>query len=269
MSEKNAVGRRLSGWVMAGLWAAGVAAALPAAAWTPGSQVTIAETAAGLAPPDLVRQIAKHQGEYRKGVLAAFQDGQAERHRIDERGGELDQVILYEVGGAVAAIRAHRPMEEIVYRLGVVSHYLADANFPLNTSASDPGESTYFADFARYLESAQPRVRTVFYGLRPAVQHSSDLRPMLEETLNRSRRLYPRVGDEYRRIDEINGQRYFDDRSTAFAIAALSYSHAITDVAEVLRWIWVQAGGADSRVGLPVRGERLVVIPKIAAKTAR
>lgn len=245
------------------LLACSAAWAVPALAWTPNSQVEIAESAARLAPPDLLRQIAKHREDYHKGVLAAFEDGDPARHRQEEAGGSLRATILYEAGGAVAAIRAHRTMEEIVYRLGVVSHYLADANFPLNTSAADPQEASYFADFARYLESTEPRIQTVFYGLRPAVQKASSLEAMLDQTFARSRGLYPRIGDEYRRVGTVDGRRLFDDRSTAFGVAALCRSHALTDIAEMLRWVWMQAGGADPRRGLPVRGEGLVLIPRL------
>ncbi|MCB1054397.1 MAG: hypothetical protein KDD11_02660 [Acidobacteria bacterium] len=244
------------------VWVCASLASVPAFAWTPQSQVEIAESAARLAPPDLLHLIAKYRDDYRKGVLAAFEDGNAARHRQEEDGGALRATVLYEASGAVAAIEAHRPLEEVVYRLGVVAHYVSDANFPLNTSAGDPQEGAYFADFARYLESTEPRIQTVFYGLRPAVQRASSLDGMLDQTFARSRKLYPRIGEEYRRIGTVDGRRFFDDRSTAFGIAALCHSHALTDIAEVLRWVWVKAGGIDQRRGLPVRGEGLVLIPR-------
>lgn len=260
------MGKRKSSWCPA--WRVACALlllslALPTWGWTPASQLSIAESAAQLAPPDLLRQIAKHRKEYREGVVAAFRDRDPSRHYKDPTGrGTLDTTWLAEVDGAIAAIRTHRPFADVAFRLGTVSHYLADANFPLNTSSADGREPEYFADFARYLESAEPRVQAVFYGIRPQLVRSPSLQPLLSETFTRSRGLYSLVGREYRRFPTVDGRRNFDDRSTAFALAALCYSHAVTDVAEALRYVWIKAGGADSRTRLPERGKLLVRIPK-------
>ena len=67
--------------------------------------------------------------------------------------GSLDRVLSAEVDATIAALKAFRPMEEIARRLGRVSHWVADLNQPLNTSASDPEEGRYFRDFALYADS--------------------------------------------------------------------------------------------------------------------
>jgi len=41
----------------------------------------------------------------------------------------------------------------------------------------------------------------------------------------------------------------FDDRSTAFGVASVSYSHAVTDIVNLYFYIWREAGG-------DVRGSR-------------
>jgi len=234
-----------------------------ATAWTPASQVSIAESGAQLAPPDLVRQIARNREKFRQGVMAPFRGGDAERHGKNPDGsGSLDEVLLYETHGVIQAIRAHRPFDEVVYRLGVVAHYIADANNPLNTSSADPAEGRYFADYLRYMESAEKRFQPVFYGLRSEVQEAPTLAPLLEQALTRGRGLYPGIGREYQRVGAIDGRRLFDDRSSAYAIASLSYSHAVTDVAETLRFIWLKAGGGDPRHALPKRGEQVMLVPR-------
>jgi hypothetical protein len=235
----------------------------PARAWTPGTQVTIAREAARLVPPDLFRQIDRHRRIFEEGATAPFQDGDPARHMKNSDGsGTLDRVIQEEVVRAVAAIRDHRPFEEIVRQLGVVSHYVADANNPLATSAVDAEESRYFVDYLRYAETAEPRFPLVFYGIRPGLEQKKDVSPLLAETFRRGRELYPLVGREYRRIGFSSGLGRFDDRSTAFGVASLSFSHAVTDAALVLRYIWITAGGADERSNLPARGTRLTVIPR-------
>ncbi len=239
------------------------ALAAPAGGWTPASQVTIADEAARLAPPDLYRLIDRHRRQYHEGVRAPFEDGDPARHEANPDGtGVLDRVILAEVEGAVRAIVEHRPFAEVVYRLGVVSHYLADANNPLAASAADPDEGRYFADFLRYAESAEPRFQLIFYGLKPEIDRGRDFRPLLAETLKRSRELYPLVSLEYRRVGFAPGRTAFDDRSTAFGVAALAFSHGVSDVALALRYVWLKAGGADQRSYLPSDGKQLLLYPR-------
>lgn len=235
---------------------------LPAFAWTPETQVSIAREAARLAPPDLARQIEKHRRELEAGAVAPFQDSDPGRHMKNSDGsGSLDRVLQEEVQRAIDSIRTLRPFAEIVRRLGVVSHYVADANNPLATSAADPQEGRYFVDYLRYAQSAEPRFPLVFYGARPGADGSNGVGPLLAETLRRSRGFYSQIGREYRQIGYASGLGRFDDRSSAFGVASVSFSHAVTDVALTLRYIWLAAGGADERTSV-VGGRRLYVLPR-------
>ncbi len=239
----------------------------PAGAWTPGSQQRIAEEAARLTPPDFYRQLKRNRAAYFQGVSDPFHDQQPAYHfEHPDGGGQLDEVILQAVTNTIDAIRAPRPFNEIAYRAGVVSHYLADAYNPINCDRSDPDEDRYAADFLVYLESVEPRVGMVFYGFRPSFDGKRELPRLVAETFARSRGLYPLVGREYRRVSFAPGRRAFDDRSTAYAVAALAYSHAVSDIAEVLRYIWLAAGGIDSRPQVPVRGRHVVQVPRSAPR---
>jgi hypothetical protein len=242
-----------------------VATAPPAAAWTPKTQRAIATEAARLAPPDLERQIAKHRLAYREGVLAPFADGDPARHSASP-GGRLPQVVAAEGARAVAMIERHRPFAEIVRQLGVLAHFVADTANPLNAAEDDPREGEYFADYARYLERTEPRLPLVFYGLLPDLDRRADLSPLVALAVARGRTLYPLVGREYARIGYASGLGRFDDRSTAFGVGALAFSHAVTDVARALRWVWLTAGGTDPRTALPDRGNRLLRLPRAAAE---
>ena len=85
-----------------------------------------------------------------------------------------------------------------------------------------------------------------------------------EVDLRRGRQLYPMIGREYRRIDFASGLGRFDDRSTAFGVGSLAFSHAVPDVTLVLRYIWLAAGGMDDRTNLPAGGTQLTVLPRTA-----
>ncbi len=238
----------------------------PAAAWTPASQQTIASQAARLAPPDLYRQIVRNREAYLQGVADGFGERDPLAHAKHADGtGRLDQAIATAVDNAVRTITAHQPFNEICYRLGIVSHFIADANNPLNAAADDADEGRYYADFLSYLESAEPRIKLVFYGFRPEFDGGRDLPALVAEGLERGRDFYPLVGREYRRVDFASGAQAFDDRSTAFGVASLAYSHAVSDIAEALRYIWLEAGGIDTRRRIPVRGREVVRLPRNAA----
>lgn len=241
-------------WLVAGgFWEAS------ARGWTPGSQEAIALDAARLAPPDLYRQLRRNRAAYLQGVGDPVRGEKPEYHVKNPNGsGRLDEVIGQSVENAVLAIQLHRPFNEVAYRLGLVSHYLADLNFPLNLADEDPEERRYFADFAHYLESVDPRLGVVFYGFRSRPSAEGWLSGLLGESLARGRELYPKVGLEYRRVSFARGSTAFDDRSTAFAVAALARSHAVSDIADMLRYIWLSAGGTDTRKQVPSRGGQVI-----------
>jgi hypothetical protein len=252
---------RLSPFLAAPLLAVGLAS--PARAWTPATQAVIAREAARLAPPDLAGQLARHKVDYQQGVREPFADTDALRHMRNPDGqGSLDRVIAAETEATVNAIRSHQPFAEVMRRMGIVAHFVADANNPLATSGDDPEEARYFADFLRYAESAEPRFPLIFYGAWPSLNTPHDLDALIAETLRRGRELYPAVGREYRRIGFVSGLGVFDDRSSAFGVASVAWSHAVTDVALVLRYIWLRAGGGDERTGLSSIGGRLQLIPR-------
>jgi len=237
-----------------------VLAAAPAAAWTPRFQKVLADEAARLAPPDLARQIARHEDEYREGVVDPFRDPDPSRHVQNADGtGSLREAVTSETERAVELIRALAPFGEVVRQLGRVAHYVADLHNPLNCSERDPREADYYADYLRYAESAEPRFPLVFYGFRPEFDRPADVAALADEALAKSRLLYPLVGREYRRIGFGHGVGTFDDRSTAFGVTSVAFSRAASDIAQVLRYIWLRAGGADQRTDLPVRGQDVLV----------
>jgi hypothetical protein len=241
--------------------------AAPAAAWTPRFQVKLAEEAVRLAPPDLARQIERHGEELRTGVLDPFRDPDPLRHVQNGEGqGRLRETVLAETERAVELIRELAPFGDVVRQLGRVSHYVADLHNPLNCTDRDPREAEYYADYLRYAETAEPRFPLVFYGFRQPFDGPGDVRAMVDEALAHGRRQYPMVGREYRRIGFGSGVGAFDDRSTAFGVASVAFSRAASDIAQVLRYIWLRAGGADQRSALPERGgDPLVRVPRLGS----
>ena len=236
----------------------------PLSAWSKENQVQIGWEAARLAPPDLYRQILRHKLAFRDGLIAPFDDSDERRHEKNADGsGSLDLVIGQEAQRAVSYIVGHRPFEDVVEQLGVLVHYLNDANYPLRTSTADPAESKYADDFVRYVSSAEPRFAVAFYGVDERLDGIETVPAFVQRTLQRSRALYPFIGQEYSRIGGRSGVGAFDDRSTAFGVAAVSFSRALTDAVAVLRLVWLEAGGADPVPRLPQSADRLIKVPRL------
>jgi len=212
-----------------------------ASAWSPSTQRAIALEAARRAPAPWNTRLVRHAEDLMAGAVEPFSERDPARHLENADGrGRLDEVVREEVAAAFAAASSGS-WSAFARQLGRLSHYAADANFPLNASADDPAERSYFADFALYAESARSRFALVAYGGDRTPESAAGVDRLVSEALARSRRLYPAVGREYRRIDWAAGRERFDDRSTAFAAASLGYSHAVSDVARLFRYVAARA----------------------------
>jgi hypothetical protein len=98
---------RSMGRLAAGALAVGLALSpRPAAAFSPATQLAIAQEAARLVPPDLARQMERHGKELAAGAQAPFRDGEPARHAKNGDGsGQLDRVIAAESDRAAEMIR--------------------------------------------------------------------------------------------------------------------------------------------------------------------
>lgn len=235
----------------------------PCAAWSPATRQAIALDAARLAPPDLSSQLARHTQELAASAREPLDEEAAADPAAaagEDGGGALTRRLAADVAGAVSALRDFLPFAEVSRRLGRVAQRVAELNNPLNASSADPEEGRYVRDYLRYVDSARPRFAVVLYENSSVVASAADLAPLTHRALGRGRDLYPLVGREYRRIGFASGLERFDDRSSAFGVAALGYSHAVSDVARVFRYVWLAGGGADPRPVLDRPRERLLLL---------
>jgi len=212
-----------------------------ATAWTRASDERIAKKAAALAPPDLRMLIERFEGDYRHGLEQAESDeGSAAHHYfVLTREGQLRDQIEHQTRGAIDAVRRGDPMDMVVQRLGKLAHLVADANNPFHVANDDPRMAAWHNDFEQFFERSMAKFPTVFYGLDPRFR----IGPFLDRTLARSARFYPLVREEYFRGGAGRSSAAFDDRSTAFGVASVSYSRAVTDLVNLYYYIWKEAGG--------------------------
>jgi hypothetical protein len=144
------------------------------------------------------------------------------------------------------------PLEEVAFELGRLSHSLADANDPLLASDADPREPTYRDEYARYLEKQlqAEKFRVVFTGYRDAALQRGDADAFACASLERARRHYARIGQDFYRDGKLVDSGIFDEFSFAFGVGQLAYSHAVGDVAKLWFRLWEEAGGDTG--GLPI-----------------
>ncbi|MGA7613628.1 MAG: hypothetical protein WBX15_00475 [Thermoanaerobaculia bacterium] len=217
--------------------------------WTPASEQRIARKGAELAPPDLKLLIDLYSEDYQNGLARAAAAG-AQRSSP----GTLQSEIERETQSAIRMVRTHQPLTSFVERLGVLAHLVGRANNPFSFVPPDSRLAPSADDFARYLDSRMSVFPTVFYGL------DDDLRldRYVGGMLNRTRRLTPLLDEEYFRFGQRRNWRDFDDHSTAFGVASLSYSHSVTDLVNLYYYIWKEAGG-DVRTARALRKGNLLL----------
>jgi hypothetical protein len=232
--------------------------ALPsiASGWTPEAEERIAQRSSRLAPPDLRMLIEKYPDAYRAGFQSAAAPAECARHRyLVSRGkGELKSLIENEVRAAITLMKKDRQIRPFVEKLGRISHLVADANNPFHTESSNAKLAQSQADFEAYLGRKMTSFPTVFYGLKI----NRDVPRYVDGIVRRSAAHYPLLEEEYFRGGRRRSSWEFDDRSTAFGVASISYSRAVTDNVNLFYYIWREAGG-DVRSAAVLRKGNLVI----------
>ena len=225
-------------------------------AWTPAAEQRIAEKSAALAPPDLKLLLDKYATEYRQGLKAASADEGSEAHRfiLMRHSGKLRHQIEQETATVIRMIRTRQPLSGAIEHLGRLVHYVSDANNPFHVSDQFPELTSKQHDFESYFERKLEKFPTVFYGLDWPFMPSGYVGSIFERTAS----FYPLVHEEYFRHGETQSSEHFDDRSTAFGVASVAYSHAVTDLVNLYYYIWKEAGG-DVRTAAPMRSGNLLL----------
>jgi hypothetical protein len=214
-------------------------------AWTEKSYERVAEKSSMLMPTSLRAVLSTHKERLLEGAVAPTRLA-GEAGHVEDPGGKrfLKEAILRQVQKIRRLLRDRAPFSEITFEMGVLSHYLADANHPLQTSSTDPREPEYRADYAVYLEKQMhEKYPLVFQGYGDAHLKRGDVEAFVESSIQRSRRKYPRIGQDYIRRGRLVSSKVFDEFSFAFGVGALSYSHAVGDTVKLWLFLWKEAGG--------------------------
>src|SRR5436190_17735579 len=204
-----------------------------ASAWTTATHEKMVALAVHLMPPSLGAQLVKNQAALLEGVRAPDRGARPEAHALhaDGTAGALDQEVAARVDQAIALIRAQGSFAELARILGEISHFTADATFPLNTSSADAREGAYYADYAAYAASKLDKFPPVFGGYTDLdrMEPGAYVRGLSE----RANRGYFLVSTSYfpEGATAQRSSRSFDDRGPAFGIAQIGFGAGVSATA--------------------------------------
>lgn len=228
-------------------------------AWTRASDERIAEKGAMLAPPDLRLVLTHYAPSYKAGIAQAQSEEGNETHHyfVLSRNGKLRERIEAETTKTITLLRKRESMATVVEHLGILAHLVADANNPFHVSNENPRLDPSHDDFEQYFERQMAKFPTVFYGL----DDQPNVSTIVARAVTRTEHFYPLMSSEYLAGDgERRTSADFDDHSTAFGVASVCYSHAVTDLVNLYYYIWREAGG-DVRSATAMRSGNLILNP--------
>ena len=196
--------------------AAGAAATVAftgSSAWTAPTRVRMTDDAVLFLPPALRSVIAQRHDPLLRGMLEPMTREDDPAHRPRRSGGTLESSIDSAFRDLVKAVDSHQPFGEIARRFGILAH------------------------FAAFCESRRPKFPLVFYGHDSPALARGDVTGFAAAIVERARAQDSDLARAYAQAPSWDDPASFDDRSIPFAIASLSYSRAVTDVAQA----WVAA----------------------------
>lgn len=215
-------------------------AAVLSIGWSGSTTSWVAWNAVGFFPPDLKRQVRVHEKRFEAGIRRGLSAPPAWRAATP---GKLEAALEGQIHHTVAALRKPVTMADLVEELGVLSVRVLDANDPLAVTHDDRLEPTYAGGYQAYVDSVRDRLRLVYYGQDRQLIEGGQVSASVARILDRSRSLYPFLGDEFYRTGSLRTWRELDDRSVAFGVAGVALSRGLTDLANFAAYIWHSGGG--------------------------
>jgi hypothetical protein len=199
-------------------------------------------------PPDLARQVVRHERDFQRGV-AAVASWPAAYHEMEGPSG-LTVTIPAQCERLVRALENRAPFSEIVAGLGVLAHLTLDASSPFSGSS---GAEALARSFGSYLHSRRDRIPVVFYGQEwQLIKGPADgIDRLLAQRRREMAPLVPIVREDIDRFGGPAAWGVIDDRSSTFGAASIILNHAATDLANLASWIWYHGGGLVPTIPQP------------------
>jgi len=221
---------------IAALLVVAASASAPALAWTAATRVAMVDDAVKLMPTSLRQVLERRKNDLRRGMLEPMTQEDATSHRPPWDGGTLPASVEGAARDLVSGAETRVSFNDVARRFGVLAHFVADAGFP-PAAAGAPGAARY-GHFAALCQTRRERFPFVFYGHANDALDKNDFKTFALAILDRARTEDGNLANAYAAAPSWDDAASFDDRSVPFAIASLSYSHAVTDIVQAWLAAW-------------------------------
>jgi hypothetical protein len=191
-------------------------------------------------PGDLADLVRRHDDRYDAGIQRGLAAPPAWRAGPP---GSLLPALEAQVESCAADLRKPVPLADLVEEIGVLAVLVLDINDPLAAIHDDPREATYAAAYESYVTSILEKLRLVYYGQNRDLIFGGAVTATIDSAFDRSGFLYPFIGEEFYRTGQLRDWRVLDDRSVTFGVAGVSLSRALTDLANLVAYVWRNGGG--------------------------
>jgi hypothetical protein len=231
---------RATGLIVLLLWPAALAQS-----WTDATRSRMVRDALKISPPALSEILERYDKDLLRGMLDPSRHESEEVHfqLADGKGGLAGVAIDRKVRDIRALLARRAPFGTVTYEMGVLSHLVADVEFPLSASDADPREPLYRDAYSRYIERMLDRIPFVVDRDAPRALEKDDIRGFVRDIARRAGKNYALIGPAFKDDGTPKFPSALDERSVPFGIASLSYSHSTSDIAWIWRHLWVSING--------------------------
>jgi len=243
-----------------------------AQSWTDATRSRMVRDALKISPPALSEILEHFEKDLLRGMLEPSRHESEEVHfqLADGKGGLAAIAIDRKVRDIRGLLVRRASFGTVTYEMGVLSHLVADVEFPLSASDADPREPLYRDSYSRYIERMLDRIPFVVDRDPPPTLEKDDIQGFVMDIARRAGRNYALIGPAFKDDGTPKSPSALDERSVPFGIASLSYSHSTSDIAWIWRHLWVSING--DMHGTPFLGApppEKVQVPPRPPKTKR
>src|SRR5256885_8587606 len=178
---------RTSGLILLLLWPAAVAQS-----WTDATRSRMVKDALKVSPPALREILVRYEKNLVRGMLDPSLHESEEVHfqLADGKGGLAAVAIDRKVRDIRGLLVGRAPFSRVTYEMGVLSHLVADVEFPLNASDADPREPLYRDAYRQYIERVLGRIPFVVDREPPPALEKDDIQEFVTSIARRAGRNY-------------------------------------------------------------------------------
>jgi hypothetical protein len=216
--------------------------------WTSKMHQRIVAEASKLTPYELKLLLKHYKEDLLRGAISPLGTKKGPDHflLVDGSYGTAHETIKKEIDFIFENIKSKKlNLDELCFRLGRISHFIAEVNNPILTGDLKREGSWFYTDFVNYTDRNLDKFVLTFDGYKHPLLEKKDYEGFIISSAIRSAKLFKPLNHTYVQQRK-TGVYNFDDKSIPFATASLSYNYAITDTAKLWYCIWKSISGDTS-----------------------